>query len=93
MRDIHLTRDGALVAVGDWVAQGDLIARSGSSGPLTGPHLHFDVQTCGPNLPPRYNDLPCGATVPVSFRNTTLETCGLEAGRTYTAFDFLPEAR
>lgn len=92
-RYIHLMRDGALVDVGQQVAQGEIIGRSGSSGPVTGPHLHFDVQTCGPNLPPGYNDLPCGMTVPVSFRNTAAQTCGLEAGRTYTAFDFSPDAR
>jgi murein DD-endopeptidase MepM/ murein hydrolase activator NlpD len=87
-RYIHLTRNGALVAVGASVAQGELIGRSGSSGPVGGPHLHFDVQTCGPNLPPQYNEKPCGMTLPVSFRNTTPQACGLERGISYKAAPF-----
>ena len=54
-RYIHLTPAGALVEVGDVVRQGQLIARSGSSGSPGGAHLHLDVQKCGPNLPPAYN--------------------------------------
>lgn len=46
-RYYHLTTDGALVAVGQSVAAGDTIARSGDSGSSAGPHLHFDVtRTC-----------------------------------------------
>jgi murein DD-endopeptidase MepM/ murein hydrolase activator NlpD len=92
-RYIHLTRDGALVDVGDVVRQGQVVGLSGNSGPSNGPHLHFDVQTCGPNLPPGYNRLPCGSTVPVSFRNTERHGCGLDARRTYTALPFEPESR
>jgi murein DD-endopeptidase MepM/ murein hydrolase activator NlpD len=51
-RYIHLMQGGADVDVGDAVAQGQRIGSSGNSGNSTGPHLHFDVQTCGPNLPP-----------------------------------------
>lgn len=91
-RYIHLTQDGALVEVGDTVQQGQPIGLSGDSGPSGGPHLHFDVQTCGPNLPPGYNRRPCGMTVPVSFRNTETHTCGLEAGRSYTALPFAVQA-
>lgn len=84
-RYIHLTTNGVLVNVGDVVQQGQEIARSGNSGPSGEPHLHLDVQTCGPNLPPAYNRRPCGMTVPLSFRNTTVESCGLRAGSRYTA--------
>jgi murein DD-endopeptidase MepM/ murein hydrolase activator NlpD len=84
-RYFHLTRQGALVEVGDSVQQGDVIARSGNSGDSGEPHLHFDVQVCGINLPPNYNQLPCGQTLPVTFRNTTRHTCGLVPGRSYTA--------
>jgi len=84
-RYFHLTQGGALVAEGDTIGQGDLIARSGNTGQSSGPHLHFDVQACGPNLPPSYNRLPCGRTVPVSFRNTEPHACGLRSKQAYRA--------
>ena len=84
-RYLHLTRGGARVEAGDTVAQGDLLGLSGDTGQTAGPHLHFDVQRCGPNLPPDYNALPCGWTVPVSFRNTTPHPCGLQTGERYPA--------
>lgn len=92
-RYLHLTKDGALVEVGDRVAQGQVLGLSGDSGPSTAPHLHFDVQTCGPNLPPGYNQLPCGMTVPLSFRNTEAHGCGLQARHSYTAMAYTPDAR
>ena len=39
----HLAQQGALVAVGQWVAAGQIIAYSGCSGNCTGPHLHFEL--------------------------------------------------
>lgn len=87
-RYFHLTRQGSLVEVGDAIQQGDEIARSGNSGASGEPHLHFDVQVCGINLPPNYNQLPCGQTLPVTFRNTSPHACGLVPGRSYTARAF-----
>ncbi len=84
-RYIHLKLGGVLVALGDEVKQGQRIASSGNTGQTGGPHLHFDVQTCGPNLPPRYNALPCGMTVPLTFRNAGVNVCGLVPGRRYGA--------
>lgn len=92
-RYIHLMMNGAEVSIGDTVVQGQVIGRSGNSGASLGPHLHFDVQSCGPNLPPRYNDPPCGMTLPLSFRNTEPQTCGLEARKSYVAMPFTPESR
>ncbi|MBM3819444.1 MAG: M23 family metallopeptidase [Acidimicrobiia bacterium] len=87
-RYIHLTTNGALVDVGSVVGQGQVVGLSGNSGASNEPHLHFDVQRCGPNIPPRYNDLPCGMTVPLSFRNTEPHSCGLQARKTYRALPF-----
>ncbi|HEY0059843.1 MAG TPA: M23 family metallopeptidase [Flavisolibacter sp.] len=39
----HLQKNGALAAVGDTVKQGQLIAKSGSTGYSALPHLHFAV--------------------------------------------------
>jgi murein DD-endopeptidase MepM/ murein hydrolase activator NlpD len=80
-RYIHLMQGGARVAPGASVRQGQRIALSGNSGQTGGPHLHFDVQRCGPNLPPNYNRLPCGQTVPLVFRNVGSNACGLVPGR------------
>ncbi len=89
-RYFHLNRNGALVDDGQIVQQGELIGRSGNSGRSGEPHLHFDVQKCGPNLPPKYNQLPCGQTLPVSFRNTRSHACGLAPNESYTALPAPP---
>jgi murein DD-endopeptidase MepM/ murein hydrolase activator NlpD len=83
-RYIHLKHRGVLVAMGQAVKQGQRIALSGNTGQTGGPHLHFDVQRCGPNLPPRYNALPCGMTVPLTFRNAGVNVCGVIPGERYT---------
>lgn len=41
-----------LVAVGDSVRQGDVIARAGSTGASTGPHLHFEIRVKGQAVDP-----------------------------------------
>jgi murein DD-endopeptidase MepM/ murein hydrolase activator NlpD len=84
-RYFHLREGGVLVQIGDTVSQGQLLGASGNSGQSTGPHLHFDVQRCGPNLPPNYNAAPCGQTLPVVFRNTAAHPCGVVVGRLYRA--------
>ena len=46
----HLSK--ALVKEGDIVAEGDLIALSGSTGRSTGPHLHYEVRRNGAAVDP-----------------------------------------
>jgi murein DD-endopeptidase MepM/ murein hydrolase activator NlpD len=78
----HLTHDGAAVAVGDAVAQGQVIGHSGNTGNTANiPHLHFSVHSCDPVTG---GSAAC-ATVPVTFRNTDPNPAGLQLGRTYTA--------
>ncbi|WP_373059705.1 M23 family metallopeptidase [Gemmatimonas sp.] len=79
-----------MVAVGDRVEQGQRIAFSGNSGQTGAPQLHFDVQICGPNLPPGYNTLPCRQTVPMNFRNAGASECGLLPNKKFRATQYAP---
>jgi hypothetical protein len=74
---LHLTRDGALVVVGDSVVRGQVIGISGYTG-LTGPreHLHFVVFEF-------LNDTS-RKSLPVTFRNVGGRQ-PLRAGRIYRA--------
>lgn len=40
----HLLRESATVSSGDYVTQGQMLGRSGSTGYSSGPHLHFVIQ-------------------------------------------------
>ena len=77
---MHLTQGGADVRVGDRVAPGDPIGRSGNTGLAGTPHLHFVVTTDGWAY--RY------ASVPVTFRNGAPSETVLRGGVTYTALRY-----
>lgn len=62
---IHLTKDGVLVNVGDYVTQGQLVAKSGQTGCSTGPHLHLMVMN-SENYGSWYNQ-----SIPISFCDVT----------------------
>lgn len=75
---VHLTMGGAMVRVGDFVRQGEVIGLSGDSGNSSEPHLHFHVQSC----------LGC-STMAVVFRNTRPHPRGLLTGETYLAEPYM----
>jgi hypothetical protein len=70
----HLTEDGSLVAVGDRVTQGDVIALSGNTGDSSEAHLHFEVLEC----------FECD-TIPISFFNARYHDHGLAEDEDYQA--------
>lgn len=76
----HLTHNGALVALGQQVIQGQAIALSGNSGESVIPHLHFQVSPC--------QVMESCKSLPITFRNTKPHPSGLLVGEVYVA---LPE--
>ena len=81
----HLTHDGATVNVGDAVAQGQVIGRSGNTGNTNNfPHLHFSVHVCDPVVG---GSAAC-PTKPITFRNTDANPSGLQRDRSYVALPF-----
>ena len=72
----HLQHNGVLVNVGDTVAQGQLIAKSGSTGYSALPHLHFIV----------WGPTPSGgrSQLPTRFK-TRKGDIYLKPGKSYTA--------
>jgi len=85
-RYAHLTNLGALVQVGDLVQQGQPVGLSGDTGNSRAPHLHFDLTRSCCTVPPNYDVLPHGETLPLSFRNSSPDSsCGLRHQVLYTA--------
>lgn len=81
---VHLQHEGVLKEEGDSVAQGELVALSGFTGPAGIPHLHFEVRRCwGGDL---FDE--CSFTIPATFRNTQPHPCGLQIMTRYTAEPF-----
>jgi murein DD-endopeptidase MepM/ murein hydrolase activator NlpD len=80
---LHLTYNGALVNVGESVTRGQVIAKSGSSGCSTGPHLHFMVMNSGPgtwynqSLPISFCDYMPNLGVPTSGAMCIASSCSV----------------
>lgn len=54
MQTLYAHNSQLIAHVGDYVAQGDLIALSGSTGNSTGPHVHFEVRINGSTVDPTF---------------------------------------
>ena len=78
----HLTQNGALVEVGDFVEVGDPIGRSGASG-TTFAHLHFVATRGGDWM------IPYSRSYPLTFGNTTENPRSLIQGERYESLPFI----
>ncbi|OIQ16186.1 MAG: hypothetical protein BM556_16130 [Bacteriovorax sp. MedPE-SWde] len=72
---LHLTKNGAVVNVGDSVSQGDPIGLAGNTGCSTDTHLHFVV----------FKSKSYEESLPITFSNTDSNARGLKTDSTYTA--------
>lgn len=50
---LYAHNEGNLVKEGDWIEKGTPLAKVGSTGRSTGPHLHFEVRNGGKQVDPR----------------------------------------
>ena len=78
---MHLTKDGAAVAIGQRVAQGDVIGYSGNTGLAGYPHLHFVATKKGSFRYP-YESFP------TTFKNTLPNERSLLSGVQYPAYAY-----
>ncbi len=74
---LHLTENGSLVTVGQYVEQGEVIGYSGNSGCSSGPHLHFQVQETGSSW--------WEQSVQAYFDDVATDCGILQSGETYTS--------
>ena len=78
----HLTHDGVVPALGDAIAQSQIIAYSGNTGNTGGiPHLHLSIQDCDPVT---MGTASCPSR-PLTFSRTDANPNGLALGVAYTA--------
>lgn len=77
---MHLTKDGALVTVGEAVVPGDTLGFSGATGSAGYPHLHFVVTKDNWAWP--------YVSIPVTFANTDQNPRGLKEKTKYKALEY-----
>ncbi len=73
----HLQKDSCVVKLGQKVAAGDMLARSGNTGFSSGPHLHFCVF--------KTRNGRERISLPVKFRTAADQAVTLVSGRSYRA--------
>ena len=74
----HIMLGGALVQLGDWVYQGQPIARSGMVGQTFFPHLHFNVLNAyGDSIPSYFSDVQGG--IPLAGKSYISNNLKVEA--------------
>lgn len=78
---MHLTKNGAIVFIGQDISRGSPIGFGGATGSAGYPHLHF-VITTSPGLEFPYTSKP------ITFANTTENPISLEQGKTYEALPY-----
>lgn len=78
---MHLTKNGAIVSVGQTVSVGTPLGYSGATGTAGYPHLHFVITTKDGWEYPYFS-------MPMNFRNTTANPRSLEQGETYEALPY-----
>ncbi len=66
---LHLQQGGALVKVGQQVAQRERIALSGNTGRSMMPHVHFHVRQGGRQIPVTFRDVKTGRGIPRSMKS------------------------
>jgi murein DD-endopeptidase MepM/ murein hydrolase activator NlpD len=77
---MHLTQNGACVAIGATLSPGDTVGLSGATGLAGYPHLHFVVTE--DEWPWPY------VSTPVTFANTTANPRSLRSGVIYTSLPY-----
>ena len=75
-----------MVQVGNLVQQRQPIGLSGHTGNSSAPHLHVNLTRGCCVVPPNYNEMPQGETLPLSFSNASPDaSCGWRHRERYTA--------
>ena len=84
---LSTTSGDIYVHMGDWVAKGQKIAKSDTSGAASGPHIHFRVTTNGasPFTGTAYKPEPMSGVGPPGYIGWDNYGCGIDTTTTFTS--------